>query len=322
VATLRSRQLVASVWGPMISALIGIVLLAGCAGQSKPTWRTVVDGLEGPTQFQLLDDGRVLVAQLNGDENAATGQVLVVNPSTGKPTGVLFHKGAVWVMVERGLLRAAWDGTSVTQPAEVVLADLPFNGRSSGTLTVLADDRVLYTTTGNLEAAGQTTPGSGRLWAYDPATAESEEIAFGLKNAYAHALLPDGNLAAVDMGDNITDPPVEEINVVDLTGPAPVSFGWPACPGDQQCEGVVAPLATFPARQSPTGLSLSSDGLFLFTVLHTQGTLISVKLEDGTVTQLGTDLDLPHSVLATSEGEILVSEHGAGRIVAMPAPAG
>jgi glucose/arabinose dehydrogenase len=291
----------------------------------------VVDGLEGPTQFQVLDDGRVLIAQLNGDENGATGQVVVVTPSTGerrvllgnlrKPTGVVLHQGAIWVMVERGLIRAAWDGVSAPKPPEVLLDNLPFNGRSSGTLTVLADDRVLYTTTGNLDA-GQTTPGSGRLWAYDPATGESEEIAYGLKNAYAHVLLPDGSVAVVDMGDNITDPPVEEINVIDSTGSKPINLGWPNCPGDQECAGVEAPLATFPARYSPTGLSITPDGLSLVTVLHTQGTVMAVRLEDGVVTQLAEDLDLPHSVVVTPQGETLVSEHGAGRIVAVLTPQG
>ncbi len=285
----------------------------------------VVDGLNGPTQFGQLDDGRFLIAQLNGEEEAQAGQVLVVDPASGaktvlldkldKPTGVIYHEGAIWVMVRRGLLRADWDGATAAGPVAVVLKDLPYNGRSEGTLTVMADDRIAYETTGNDES-GDVTENSGRLWAYDPATSQSTAIGVGLKNAYAHALLPDGRLAVTEIGDNISDAPLEEINLVDTTATMP-AFGWPNCPAPQQCTGIVSPLATFDPKATPAGIALSPDGLSLYVTLLVTGELRQVSLADGTQQLLRTGLQAPLHALTTGDGQLLVGEHAAGRIVAV-----
>jgi glucose/arabinose dehydrogenase len=310
----------------------------------------VVDDLDGPTQFQLLDDGRFLIAQLNGDEDAKVGQVVVVSAdgakrtvlldNLDKPTGVLFHQGAVWVMAKRSLLRATWDGADAVGPIETLIDALPFNGRSSGTLTLLADERVAYTTTGALTQQGEVVVDSGRIWAYDPATGTSERLAVGLKNAYSHALLPDGRLVTGDMSDNIDNPPPEEINLVPVDG-GTANFGWPNCPAPQECADVVPPIATFPAHASPTGVALSADGLSILVVLHVPGEVVAMGLDGTNQRMVASGLDLPHTLVIpstetgdgeTGDGEtgdgaddatgrvnrVLISEHGAGRIVSMP----
>jgi glucose/arabinose dehydrogenase len=296
---------------------------------ATPKVEVVADGLNGPTQFVLLDDGRLLVAQLNGDEEDKAGQVVLVDPTTkttrvllsglDKPTGVSSHQGAVWVMVKRGLIRAIWDGKTDVGPIETVLKDLPYNGRSEGTLTVLGDERLAYETSGNDES-GDVLAGSGRLWAYDTGTKQSTAIAVGLKNAYAHVLLPDGRLAVTEIGDNIADAPLEEINVVDLTVKEP-SYGWPDCPAPKQCPQVVNPLVTFPPKATPGGITLSQDGLTLYVTLLTTGQLVAVPVGGGAQRVVTEDLVLPLHVVTGNDGRILVGEHGAGRIVAFSATA-
>lgn len=153
----------------------------------------IADGFIGPTQITDGPDSVVLVAQLAGEEAAATGQVLALDVDSGqrrvlltgldKPTGVLWQNGALWVMVRRGLVRAEWPGgDAAAGPVEVVLDDLPNNGRSEGTLTALDDGRFLYETTGGL-VDGKVVDGSGTLWAFDPATRLSTPVATAVKNA-------------------------------------------------------------------------------------------------------------------------------------------
>jgi glucose/arabinose dehydrogenase len=339
----------------VVSAAVAatLVLATGCTGRSTGTSTTstapsataqaldtaavppesktgadsevVVDGLNGPTQFVLLDDGRFLIAQLNGDEDEKSGQVIVVDPTSktttvllsglDKPTGVIRHQGAVWVMMKRGIVRATWDGEKNVGPIETVLKDLPYNGRSEGTLTVLGDERIAYETSGNNEG-GDVIVDSGRLWAYDTGTKQTTAIAVGLKNAYAHALLPDGRLAVTEIGDNIVDAPLEEINLVDLAVKQP-SYGWPNCPAPTVCPQVVSPLATFPAKATPGGIALAQDGMALYVTLLTTGQLVEVPLDGGAQRVVAQDLVLPLHAVIDDEGRILVGEHGAGRIVAV-----
>ena len=106
--------------------LVIILLTAGCAqllspppaaptvsgepvtqvGLTLPTGYTVTvaaEGLQGPTQMIEGPDGRLWVAQLNGSENAGSGQVVAVDLTSGasevlldgllKPTGIAILDG-------------------------------------------------------------------------------------------------------------------------------------------------------------------------------------------------------------------------------------
>ncbi len=330
----------------VVCGLLVAALLASCASDSasRPTTASsppestnaegadertiVVDQLDRPTQIADGPDGLLLVAQLAGSENEENGQILAVDVATGerrviadgldKPTGVLWANGTLWVMVRRGLVSAPWNGSEATAGAlTTVLDDLPFNGRSEGTLTALADGTFLYATTGSL-TNGAATPGSGTLWAFDPANQSSRAIATGLKNAYAHVVLDDGRIVTTEIGDS-TDPPVEEINVVDPNQPSP-DLGWPSCPGDSTCDGVVGPLATFPAASTPTGVTHIGNDLYV--ILFVTGQLLRVPLAGRTVgsepvaaTELVAGLEGPHTVLARPDGSLWISEHLAGRII-------
>jgi glucose/arabinose dehydrogenase len=206
----------------------------------------LIEGLAGPTQIAFGPSGTWLVAELggeepSGDENGSTGRVLLIDPKTkahrvlakglDKPTGVAWINGVVWIMVRRGIVKLSLPSaalpslmtpsTATAMPeVSVVLADLPFNGRSEGTITQLANGSFLYETTGNIvsnPASGKAEPqsGSGTLWSFDPRTIKSTAIAVGLKNSYAHVVLSDGRIATTEIGDNISSEPLDEVNILD-----------------------------------------------------------------------------------------------------------
>jgi glucose/arabinose dehydrogenase len=317
------------------AASIGaIAILSGCGStsvRSTPTVFTVIaDGFNGPTQIADGPDGLMLVAQLNGEENAATGQVVVFDPKTkakrvlltalDKPTGVLWHNGMLWVMVRRGLVRARWNkDDNAAGPVENVLNNLAFNGRSEGTLTAVDGGRFLYETTGTL--VGDTPePGSGTLWLFDPTTKASTPVATGAKNAYAHAIFPDGRVITTEIGDDIANAPVEEINIIPLSPTA--DLGWPRCAGDQDCTAVIRPTALFPKSSTPTGVAVKGNDIFV--TLFVTGQLMRVPLGTWTVGQtpvpsieLVAGLKGPHTVLARPDGTLWISEHLANRIVSI-----
>jgi glucose/arabinose dehydrogenase len=330
------------------------------ASGPKPT--VLVADLRGPTQIAFGPGGTWLVAELGGeepegDENGSVGRVLLIDPTTkarrvladklDKPTGVAWINGMVWVMVRRGIVRfpltdasprALLDATDVEAPI-VVLSDLPFNGRSEGTVTPLANGTFLYETTGNIKrsAAGAEVPeeGSGTLWTFDPRTMRSTPVAIGLKNSYAHTVLPDGRIVTTEIGDNIATEPLDEINMFDpraTTGSPPQSFGWPFCdatgtpidPADNAVCTVTRPaMRTFPPHVTPTGIARYGDDLYVS--LFVSGQIMRLPndaiappdttLQSRTPMQVfATGLEGPHTVLVDGQ-RLLVTETTAGRIV-------
>jgi len=316
----------------LVAALVVSAAVVGCGGDDGSSISSgesggvtvVADGFASPTQITDGPDGLLIVAQLAGDEGAAEGEVLALDLVTGdrtvildgldKPTGVLWRSGEVWVMVRRGLVRASWDGTGTAGPVEVMLDDLPFNGRSQGTLTALPDGRILYETSGSI-ASGEVVTGSGVLWAFDPSDGSSTAVATGVKNAYAHALLPDGQVLVADIGDNVDPQPVEELNVVpiDGNGGGPVDLGWPACAGDASCPGVIGPLATFEPTSTPTGVAVVDGNAYV--ALFVTGELIRVSLATGASEVVLGDNEGLHTVLARPDGTLWLTDHLSGSIL-------
>lgn len=315
----------------------------------------VADGLAGPTQMVRGPDGELWVAHLNGGENAAAGQVVAIDMETGerrllldglnKPTGIAVTADALWVATRREILRAPLgkgpEGWVVASPA-TVLADLPFNGRSNGTLTVTPWGTLLYETSGS-QLGGTVADGSARLWELDPTAWQapaSRLVASGLKGAYAHAIDAAGRLWIAEIGDDLVNggPPPDELNLMAApvpdargNGTAPPDFGWPRCFGNAQpatnlggteaiCAGTVAPAALFEPRSTPVSVAVApwdSQTVLVALWLSNQVVAVSADSEAGGasgVTPFLAGIINPQSLLSWDDGSLLVAEFATGRV--------
>jgi glucose/arabinose dehydrogenase len=301
----------------------------------------VVADLAGPTQMVFGPDGRVWVAQLNGGEDDGRGQVLAVDLDGGerellldgldKPTGIAWLDGSLWIATRDAVLRARGDPPG--EP-EVVVAGLPSNGRSNGTLTPTPDGRLLYETSGRLRRNGGVVERSGTLWELDPADPDDPTVvATGFKNAYAHVFDGSGALWSTEIAEPIggAEPP-DELNRIERGA----DYGWPACVGDrrpvesvgvaaedqpdvggdpQRCEDTVAPVAEFGPGATATSVVVSpfDDDAFI-VALWMAGEVVSVAADgSGEPTALVEGLARPQHLL-TDGHTLLVSDHARGTI--------
>ena len=206
----------------------------------------LVTGLDGPTQLASHPDGRLLLGELAGAESEGVGRVVALDLDADddadeeagrevlvegllKPTGVAALGEELWIMEERTLSRGPLGGDGAGERT-IVLDDLPFNGRSESTLTPTPDGTLLYATSGSL-SGGQVREGSGVLWEHDPSTDVSAPVSAGFKNAYGHAIGPDGQLWATEVSDGSFDGAPAQDELVAVT--PGVDHGWPVCVGDR-----------------------------------------------------------------------------------------
>ena len=304
----------------------------------------VARDLQGPTQIIRGPDNTIWVALLAGAENAGSGQVVALSLTTGerqivlgnlrKPTGIAILDDALWIAAGRDLLRAPLDGAKAGPP-EVVLQNLPFNGRSNGTLTTTPDGKLLFETSGSLDGT-QATARSGTLWLLDPARPNAPSpLATGLKGAYAHTFDAAGRLWTTEIGDDTVDgdAPPEELNLVS----AGANYGWPQCYGDRQpasnfggtaaqCEETRAPTALFPIHATPTGIAAApwdADTLLVALWNSAKGEIVQVQLSSiegsvsGTVSPFLSGLQRPQHLLALDDGRVFISDFGSGVIYAL-----
>lgn len=340
-----------------VGLLLVLLVLNGCVGSlatpapisPRPaelglppgfTAELVADGLTGPTQMVAGTDGRLWVAQLNGGENAGAGQVLSINPQSGgrrvlleglyKPTGIAAHNGQLWIAAGRDLLAAPIGADVSIGAPEPVLTDLPYNGRSNGTLTVTPHGEIVYETSGS-RLGGVAAPGSATLWALTPQdAAHPRALATGLKGAYGHVVDAQGRIWTTEIGDDPIDDgaPPEELNLV-ATG---ADFGWPACAGAREpvtryggtaegCAATRAPVALFAPGATPTSVAIAPwDATVLLVALWNAGEVVQVAITPegdnavGVVTPFLTGLRNPQHLLAWRDGSLLVSDFATGSI--------
>jgi glucose/arabinose dehydrogenase len=302
----------------------------------------VVRGLRGPTQMIVGPDQRLWVAQLAGEENASQGQVVAVSLATGeqqilleqlfKPTGIAILADALWIAAGRDLLRAPLSVTGEVGPVETILKDLPFNGRSQGTLTVSPAGHLIFETSGQRNG-NQAIEGSARLWELDPAEpTQPRLIASGLKNAYAHTFDTAGRLWITDVHDDRVndEAPPDELNLW-VEG---ADFGWPPCFGYQQpalnyggttesCATTRSPVVLFPPHSTPTSVVASpwEENTLLValwgppeqTIVRVPFTLIGDNAV-GQVEPFVSGMQNPQHLLLLPDGTLLASDFSAGVI--------
>lgn len=313
----------------------------------------VRDDLERPTQ--LATDGETVhVAELVGEEGAGNGRVRDLGGPIGEgtallvlddlvvPTGlVVLDDGSFVVQEGRELARHDLldEPDAMVAPAaerSVLTGDLPWNGRSQGSLTLLDDGRVLHSSTHEGEEP-DLTEGSGAVYATAPdGSGDPEPVAVGFKVPYAHAVDGDGRLWVTDIGDGRVDGVQvrEELHRFDAFGGDDVPHaGWPMCTGgnvpvaqwgatEADCAATQVPVATFPPRSTPTGLAIGADGrvlVSLFTTPTVRGGVVEVH-QDGTVSDVVRGLETPHDLLALDDGSFLLTTHLGGQLFRLTPP--
>jgi glucose/arabinose dehydrogenase len=342
-----------------------LLVTIGCGGSEQPTAQPVnatrVDpgdgaqlllprsfdvellagGLNGPTALARGPDNALYIAQLGGGENAGEGQIIVLDAAGQgrmvldnllKPTGLAWGGDELWIAAGRDVLRSRFGADGTFAAPETIVRDLPFNGRSEGHITALNDGRMLYIASG---AIGND--GSGKLWTI-AGDQPPQELARGLKNAYAHTVDRQGRLWATEIGDDTMDgvAPPEEINLI-----TPGSDGgWPRCYADRIpannrggtatfCDQTEPPVVTFPPHSTPTGLAVWDhpalpvayrDALFVALWNGAPPQIAVVAIEEngdritGQAEPFITGLLRPIDVLADQRGGLLVLDHQRGSL--------
>jgi glucose/arabinose dehydrogenase len=282
-------------------------------------------GLNGPTALAFGPDPdpitqrgrRLYVAQLNGGENAGTGQVVAIDSAGAKPqvvlenlmkpTGLAWFNDALYVVAHRNVLMFKVVNGELGE-AQVLAKDVPFNGRSLGHIklgpspdpfTGESEPRLYFSSSGGVAGA------SGFVYSMKLDGSDQRIVARGLKNAYAFAWsLADGTMVATEIGDAAM-PPLEEINVVKQDA----DYGWPACDATQTCAGVEDPIATFPAHSTPTGIAWWENSLVVALFGPADPHVARIALNDEGRPTATTDfirgMSNPIDVLITSQGTLL-----------------
>lgn len=340
----------------MAYLLATVVLVGGCTSDQRSTVRldeltfepsanlevlAVRGGLDGPTQLTIDPaSGRWLIAELAGAENDGSGRIRSLSPEDAndtvvlledldKPTGVTVTGDSLWVMERDRLgVAALADDRRSADALAVVLDELPFNGRSQGTLRVDGGGNVWFNTSGRL-VDGEVVAGSGEIRTIDAPGRQSVE-ATGFKHAYATVELADGRIVSVEIADGRADGAVPPDEVVIVERGA--DHGWPDCVGDNQpvaergaststCDATPDSLAVFEAGATPTSIIVAPwDDTELLVTLWVTGELVSVSLDDGAVTTLISGLSGPQH-LAVDDGDVLLVEHRRNRVLRL-APVG
>jgi glucose/arabinose dehydrogenase len=295
-----------------------LILPEGFVGERLPYQ------FQSPTQF-TVQGNYLYVAQLNGGESDKQGQVLRIDLDDGKqqilidkldkPTGLAVLGNMLWIATRDAILRTNLTAESAL---ETILENLPNNGRSNGTLTVTPQNTLLYETSGN-----KRDDDSGKLWELDPETLTVQELASGLKGAYAHAVDADGRIWLTEIADGQVDGATlpDELNLL-LPG---ADFGWPRCYGRElagpDCANVRPAVATFPLHSTPTSVVVSPfDADTLLVALWLSGEVVQLPITytgvnaESEPEQFLSGVSRPQHLLVRPDGSLWVSDYATGYI--------
>lgn len=325
-----------------------IVVLGACAEDSGPAAvdgvtvpdgfevAVVVDGLVGPTQIAADGDGGFVVAELNGAEGDGTGRVLryrdlvtgeaeVLVEGLLTPTGVAVDGELLWIMERRRLTVGPLD-----RPGDrtIVLDDLPFNGRSEGTITAVVGGGILYDTSGARDG-DHLVEGSGTLWYLAGPAADPEPFATGFKHAYAHTPTEDDRWFVTEISDGTLDggPPPDELVIAERGD----DFGYPRCIGDDdpvaefdvpaaECDALPRSHALLGPRSTPTSVAVSPWGDDVLVARWSAGDVVTVPVAtDGSPhapEPFLTGVEHPQHLLVDGE-RVLLTDHSGGRVLSV-----
>jgi glucose/arabinose dehydrogenase len=291
--------------------------------------RLYASGLNAPTALAIgpardpLTQGsrRLYVAQLNGGEDDGKGQIVaidegqktqeVVFDNLKKPTGLAWFNDALYVVSYQDVLKLTdGDKDGKLDKVDTLVSGVRFNGRSLGHIKVgpspdpftgETDPRLYF------HSSGGDPNVSGYIYSMRLDGSDRRIIARGLKNAYAFTWsLTSNEMFATDIGDNIAEAPVEEINSIKLGS----NYGWPTCPGDRTCAGVEKPIAAFPPHSTPTGIAWWENSLIVTlwgpTDPHVARIALDAQGKPAGASDFARGLKNPIDVIVTNQDTLLI----------------
>lgn len=326
---------------PGVLAMPGVTVAEGFAID------LVTDDFDRPTQVAIAPNGDLLVAELAGEENAGSGRIVrlsldrpeersVVQAGLDKPTGIAIVGETLWIMERQSL-----SFTDLAPDAErtVVFDELPFNGRSEGSLTVTPNGGLLFDTSGR-KSGSVVADGSAELLRLDGAdpiatgggVGEPTVVASGLKHAYGHTFGPDGRLWSTEMSDGSFDGEPASDELLEVSDGD--DFGWPACVGDnrpvlefggdgERCGRAPPSHALFGPGATPTAVEVAPwDTEQLVIALWVDDQIVTVPTADRPVSgpwpgeAVVTGIESPQD-LVIDGNRLLIVDHLGGRILSL-----
>ena len=318
-------------------------------GLSGP--RMMAVGPDGQLYVAERGAGRILRLP-DRDANGLADGVEVVASGLSSPSSLAFYEdGSLYVGETTRVLRITLSGDPpAADEIEVIVDGLPSGGHNTRTVLFSPDWAWLYVSVGSsCNVCIESDPRRAAIVRYRPDGSEETTFAEGLRNAVGITFRPGTDeLWATNNGRDWLgdDQPPETIYLVREGDDA----GFPRCHSGRiidpdygsegDCEGVADPVVEMTAHSAPLGLGFYTGTQFpeayrgdLYVAFHgswnrsepTGYSVVRIPLDGdsaGAVTDFavgwlradGSQWGRPVDVVAASDGSMLVSDDGAGRI--------
>ena len=318
-------------------------------GLSGP--RMMAVGPDGDLYVVERDANRIIRLP-DRESDGVADAVEVVAAGLGSPSSIAFSvDGFLYVGEPSRVLRLTLSGTPLgAERVDVIVDGIPTDGHSTRTVLFSPDGAWLYVSVGSsCNVCEESDPRRATIVRYRPDGSDEAIYATGLRNAVGITFRPStAELWATNNGRDWLgdDQPPETVYIVGEGDDA----GWPRCHSGRivdpdfgfagACEGVVAPAVEMQAHTAPLGLGFYTGAAFpeayhgdLFVALHGSWNrsdpvgykVLHIPIEDGVPGPVmdfaagwlrddGSQWGRPVDVVTSVDGNLLVSDDGAGRI--------
>ena len=294
-----------------------------------------VSGLTNPTALALGPDGRLYIAELDGNILATDGDgAAVATIATGfdNPLGLAWYKNQLYVssLGEISVMTPNSTYTVFSTPTTIVKG-IPVGMHQND--EIVFNGGWLYMSVGSTcNACKETDPRSATIMRFKPNGADPQIYATGLRNSFGLAVRPaTGKLYATDNGRNDHGDTIpDELNLIVQHG----SYGWPDCwgiKGGSHCKGTISPVTDFPPHCSADGFSFytgttfpsSYDGdAFVAEYGNEHDSLptghivqdVHFAAKKTTLTTFATGFENPVATLIGPDGSLVIADFGDGVI--------
>ncbi|MFD1416044.1 PQQ-dependent sugar dehydrogenase [Oceanobacillus jeddahense] len=198
----------------------------------------------------------------------------------------------------------------------VLLDDIPSGTYHHGGRLKIGPDGLLYATAGDAserEIAQDLDSLGGKILRLnldgsvpeDNPYSDSYVYSYGHRNAQGITWSSDGTMYASEHGDNAND----EVNLIE----AGENYGWPIIEGEEEQEGMIAPLFTSGNEETwaPSGMAYDDDKLYVAALRGSA--VLEFDLESGESREVITDLGRIRDVRVEDNYLYFVSNNGDGR---------